>query len=112
MAKAKKKTKSSKGPVRIAALKRKAKAAVAKKKPAVRKTAQSAYRFVTKNVAGSPLETLQRAAKGLVSEVQRRISDALAGEEIGDKPNYAKMRNEWLKKRLKRSSLGKKILKK
>ncbi len=77
------------------------------------KKASSGKKKTTKKKSKpSALEALSTTAKAFVAEVQKRVTKALETPESADqqKADYAKMRKEWVKKRLSRSALGKKLL--
>ncbi len=107
MAKAKKKS-TTKSPVRKVAAK--AKKAVAKAKPKAAATAKTAYQYVTETGA-KEIKKIQKLAEGVISDVQKRVAGVLhaEGSKGGD---LAKLRKEWLGKRISRTKIAKAITKK
>jgi hypothetical protein len=97
-AKIKKTIKSAAKKVASKAVK-KAKPAKDKAKKAAKSSAQSAYKYVT------------QLAEDVISDVQKRVAGVLhtEGSKGGD---LAKLRKEWLGKRISRTNIGKAITKK
>jgi hypothetical protein len=110
-----KKTRKTSGPVRIDSMK--ARKAPAKKRKTVsvkpKSKSKSPYQFVTDNFKSSGLKSLQATATHLLQSVQKRVSEVLAGDETGKRPQTnAELRKAWVKKRLARTRIGKAIQKK
>jgi hypothetical protein len=75
-------------------------------KMAVKKTIKKRKRSRRK-LPGIAINTVQTFAGRVVAKVQERVVKALEEENQtaaqGEEPDYAQMRREWLKKRIKRS---------
>jgi hypothetical protein len=98
MAKAKKKT-AAKSPVRKT-----------KAQPKAAATAKTAYQYVTE-AGAKEIKKIQKLAEGVLSDVQKRFAAALQAE-AGKGGELAKLRKEWLGKRISRTKIGKAIAKK
>jgi hypothetical protein len=84
-----------------------------KRKPASAK--KRVKKVAARSAAYSGLEKLQKAAGKLLGQVQKRVADALGGDEVGDKEKpatNAELRKQWIKKRVARTKLGKALTKK
>lgn len=90
------------GPIKIADLK--AKASQAKKKAKAAASGKQAYKFVSENLGGTPLDRVGRVALGVLAEAGRKISDlwSVGSAPEPDRQRYKELRREFLRKRLKR----------
>lgn len=89
------------GPIKISELKAKARKV---KKRAAASSGKEAYRFVSENLGGSPLDRIGRVALGILVEAGRKVSDVWSVSQApeSDRERYKELRRKWLRKRLER----------
>ncbi len=90
------------GPIKIADLK--AKAGKAKQKLKAAASGEQAYRFVSENLSGSPLNKMGRVALGVLAEAGRKFSDVwtVGKAPEADRERYKELRRNWVRKRVQR----------
>lgn len=88
------------GPIRVDDLTQPPKTQTARSRPA---SGHSAYRFIEEASPAAPLPVLRRLAYELVAGLQTRVLEWIGPVDAdGSVQTYARLRTEWLGKRLKR----------